>query len=357
MVNVLDKAAPVALPDVPFVRASFVHTEPCDFDRSTLLTTNTVTMSGDVPAYGYLKNLYLYVQATGGTGAAAVYQEDAPWSAINEFALSDINGGQMVGPISGYDLYLINLLGGYDGWSDPALNAAYVTPATTGNFEFILRVPVEISDRDGVGALPNMNASSTYKFRIILSNLLGIYSTNPTGIPTVRIRVWFEGWAAPAGMIPGGGMPAMQPPAINTTQFWTKQVFNINAAAQTIRTQRVGNVIRNFIAIYRNATPARIATPDPLALYLDSALVYNEALGLRRTFMRQRVAGGTTLPTGVLLYDYTHDFDGFVGGESRDQWLKTQASTRLEWQGTFSAAGTLTLLTNDIAVVGNPYLG
>jgi hypothetical protein len=309
-----------------------------------------------VPAYGYFRNLYIYVQATGGTGSAAVYQEDAPWSAINEFALSDINGGQIVGPLGGYDLFLINLVGGYSGWSDPTLSAAYVTPTTAGNFEFILRVPVELSSRDGVGSLPNMNASSTYKFRIVLSNLLGIYSTNPTGIPSVRVRVWYEGWAAPGVSGPAGAVNALQPPAIQTTQMWTRQVFTINSGANTIRTQRVGNVIRNLLLIFRNVTPARIATPDPLALYLDSALVQNESLGLRRHFMRERIAGGTTLPTGLIVFDYTHDFDGFLGGETRDQWLKTQASTRLEWQGSFSAAGTLTVLTNDIAVVGNPYM-
>src|SRR5437868_3449745 len=117
--------APV-LPIVPFVRASFEHIEPANVDRSNAIGASSVLLGpDDVPAYGYLRHLLVYVQATGGTGAAAVAKEDAPWSAIQELTLHDVNGAPIVGPISGYDLFLINKYGGYAGFGDPATSPAY----------------------------------------------------------------------------------------------------------------------------------------------------------------------------------------------------------------------------------------
>lgn len=350
--------APV-LPMVPFVRASFEHVEPANIDRSNAIGANSVLLGpDDIPAYGYLRSLLVFIEATGGTGAAAVYKEDAPWSAIQEITIHDVNGAPIVGPIGGYDLYLINRYGGYSGWADPTVSPVYVTPATSGNFSFMLRVPIEISSRDGLGALPNMNSSATYKVRTVQAAQTDIYSTNPTTLPSMRYRVWAECWAAPGGQAPNGQPQAVQPPAVGTTQMWSKYISNINAGQNTVQFRRVGSPIREMILVFRTATPARSTTnfPDPIQLYLDSKLLVNEGRGVRQHYMRERLTGALAPETGVLVYDYIHDFDGLYGGEMRDNWLPTIQSTRLELQGSFGAAGTLTILTNDIAVVGNPYL-
>ena len=55
---------------------------------------------------------------------------------------------------------------------------------------------------------------------------------------------------------------------------------------------------------------------------------------------------------GVWLEDFAHEFDGKIGNELRDGWLGTVQSTRLELSGTFGSAGTLTILTNDVAPAG-----
>jgi len=66
------------------------------------------------------------------------------------------------------------------------------------------------------------------------------------------------------------------------------------------------------------------------------------------------VAGG--LDNGVFVYDNTHEFDQSIGQENRDLWLPTLGSNRLEVQGSFAAAGTLTVLTNDVAIAGPVFL-
>lgn len=349
------------LPLVPFVRASFQHVEPANVDRSNLMTTSSILLGpDDVPAYGFLRHLWVLVTASGGTGVAATYKEDAPFSAISELTLSDVNGAPIVGPVSGFDLYLINKYGGYTGFSDPKSMPIYAVP-TTGNFGFALRVPVELSSRDGLGALPNQNASATYKLRIVQSALADVFSVNPTGIPTMRVRVWAECWAAPGATAPNGAPQAVQPPAIGTTQMWSKMTLPASIGYNTLQMRRVGSPIRNLIIVGRNVSDGLRSDanlPDPLGWYLDSKLLFNEAQTYRKQLMRERLVGQTNGPdTGVLVYDFTSDFDGLYGGEMRDQWLPTIQSTRLELQGSFVAAQNVTVLTNDVAVVGNPWIG
>jgi hypothetical protein len=62
------------------------------------------------------------------------------------------------------------------------------------------------------------------------------------------------------------------------------------------------------------------------------------------------------LDNGVYVYDFAHEFDGTIGHENRDLWLPTLGSTRLEIQGSFTTAGVLTVLTNDVAIAGTVFV-
>lgn len=353
-----DAAAKLSL---PFTRASMMQTQPANLDVSNAVGAASILIGPtDIPAIGFLRHLWILVTCSAGTGVAAVYKEDAPFSALQEISLSDVNGAPIYGPVSGFDTYLVNKYGGYSGFSDPKSMPMYAVP-TTGNFAFALRIPLELSSRDGVGALSNMNASSTYKLRLVQAANTDIFSTNPTGAPTMRIRVLAEAWAAPGPIGLDGTPQADKPPADGTTQMWSKMVLPAAAAFQTLQLRRVGNPIRNIIVVGRNTADGLRSTtnlPTNLMWFLDNGQLYNEPIEYRQAIMRERLVGQTNGPdTGVLVYDYTSDLDGLYGGEMRDQWLKTIQSTRLELQGTWGAAQNVTILTNDVAVKGNPYMG
>lgn len=347
---------------VSFIRASMEHQEPF-LDTSVAISAASTDVTGgpiDVPAYGYFRGIYLFVAATGGTGTAAVYKEDAPWSVIGNVSVLDVNGAPIVN-LDGFGLYLANKWGGYAFFADPTASPFYVAATTAGNFAFALRIPIEVARRDGLASLPNQNASSTYKLRITQAATTAVYSTNPTGLPTVRWRAFIDAWAQPDSQGAGGVPNAVTPAAIGTTQFWTQTQITIASGQARPRLPRVGNLIRTLIFVFRDTTPARSTTnlPTDFQMEWDSHVVFNQSRELARELMYQR--GGYALgawDTGVIVVPFSHDFDGKPGDELRDLWVPTTQSTRLEALiGSYGASGSLTVYTNDVAPVGNVFLG
>lgn len=361
---------------VPFIRASGEHIEPAGIDVSRLLTGSVQDLGVfDIPAYGFLRSLTFVVTATGGAGAGVTAAEDAPFNVLSNIALTEPNGAQIQAFNSGYDMAMAGKFGGYGyiGGADPRSLPAYSPIAAgTGNFAFILRMSVEMSARDGLGSLPNQNAAATFKLRMQLNASTAVYGTVPGTLPTVRVRVTQYAWDQPN---PADGQNANQtnPPAVNTTQFWSTQVYNVNAGAQTLRLTRVGNYLRNIILIYRRAGTSRVNGqadfPDPLTFLIDARPVAIVERNNFSTLMAERSGYGTAtgtifpaydspdgLENGVFVWDYMHEFSGSYGLENRDLWQPTLGSTRLELQGVFANAGTLTVLTNDIAIAGNVFM-
>lgn len=361
--------APVTL--VPFLRASGEHREPAGIDVSRQLTSSDQDLGVfDIPAYGYVRSIVLVVTATGGAGSGISGAEDAPWNVLKSIAFTEPNGAQISAFNSGHDLYLANKWGGYrptEG-ADPKASPTYSAPgATTGNFSFLVRIPLELNLRTALGALGNQNAAATFKLRLALSKVADVLSGTVTTAPTVRVRAYLEAWDQPLSS-EGGQANQTTPPAVNTTSFWTSQTFNVNAGQQNVKLSRVGNYIRNMIFVLRRGGTSRANghadMPDPTTLFLDARPIdivernnWLNQMYERTGFGRNGTANDAPsgLDNGVFVYDFCHEFDGSLGRELNDGWLPTLGSTRLELSGTFANAGTLTVLTNDVAIAGNVF--
>jgi hypothetical protein len=364
------------VPVVPFIRASAEHREPVLDTQRALVATGPADLGVfDVPAYGYLRSILLVVTCTGSAGTPT-FHEDGPWSVLQSIALTEPNGAVLGQWNSGYELYLANKWGGYRfaPGSDPKASPVYSTDAA-GNFTFVLRVPVELNLRDGLGALPNQNSAAAFKLRMTLASsaaAAGLYGTAPTTPGTVRVRAYLEAWDQPE-LQAAGQTNQTTPPAMNTTSFWTVQTFNVSAGTQNIRLTRVGNYLRNLIFVLRRAGTSRSNghgdMPDPTTLYLDTRPldIVERNNWLNQMYERSGFGGkvGATTPAndtaqgldnGVFVYDFMHEFDGSLGQENRDLWMPTLGSTRLEIQGAFANAGTLTVLTNDVAIAGSVFI-
>jgi len=359
------KTAPMVVRN-RFINASAEHTEPA-FD-SGAVAAGTELNNIEVPAYGYLSGLLIQVDVVStGNSATVALRQDGPFNILSSVRFSDVNGANLIGPMSGYDLFLAAKYGGYDFSSDPRQKAYYVqsatgTGGTAGTQSFLLRLPVQINPRDAYGALPNMNAASTFKLNISLATLAAAFATAPNGTVTVRVRVTMEAWMLPAGADAFGNNNEQAPPGVGSYQRWVKNTLTVNNGANTFRLPNVGNLIRTLVLVFRNATPARIDTTflDPIQQNVDGLNLLSHAQAIQIDYMQQRYgyvgvaeAAGAR-DTGVFVFDYSHELDGKPGFETRELYMRTNQATRLEYVGNTSAAGTLDILTNDVIPVGSP---
>jgi len=172
-----------------------------------------------LPAYGYARSVIVLVTASGGadSGETVAVTADAPWNVISQIQLTDVNGAPIFGPFGGYNWMLANLFGGYVFNQAPVNSPLYTAPvvgaSASGNFQFMLRIPLEITSRDGLGSLPNQNAASTYKMTYTQAASTTVYSTPPDTLPTIRVRAWLEAWTQPDPVDLMGRPQATVPPA------------------------------------------------------------------------------------------------------------------------------------------------
>lgn len=356
-----------AAPPRPF-RVGTVFHEEINYDNTTALTASTQDLPVlEIPPAGFLRGVYLLVEATSATNAAtvALTNNNAPFSVIDQVTFEDTNSKPIVGPFNGYDLYLINKYGGYTFSSDPKESTVYNVDTGAGatiTFNFVLRIPVELVSRDALGALPNKSGTNKFKVRIRLAAASAVYSTAPTNAVSVRTRMVQEDWWEPDMTDLKGRPLAQNPPAVQTTQYWTKGSYTIGSGEQRIQIQQgLGYLRRNDIYInYPSSSVTRDATsdgnfPDPFALQFES----NNVIDRLRKLWRDRIsrdygytaavetAGGRDY--SVYPLPWNQDFDNKPGAETRRGYLATADASRMEVRGNFGAAATFTVLANYVA--------
>lgn len=352
---------------VPFAQSTWLHTEAGE-QRTVTLGATTQNITLQVPVYGYLHTTYLAVDvsSTGNTADVAL-NADAPWNVLRSILFRDANNTPIISNLSGYDMYLANLLGGYRRYEDITDMPSYVTPTTgtggtAGTFSF--RIPLEHAfGRDYTGVLANMDASAQYGIDLVVADLASVYSTAPNGAVSFTVRVEIEALTRPFATDGSGATMATSPAAMGSVQYWAKSVFNLNGGGEnTIQFTRVGNIIRNYIFVVRNTSQARadlVGATGNWILEFDNGIWYNESQRQRQDYI-YKAFGDQYVPAtnalGVTCYPFTLDPDGIPGMEFGDMYKKTEGSTRIVVRVTPSADGTLTVLTNDVILRGAAFV-
>ena len=349
--------ATAAIPAIPFVASAHEHAESSPvITQALVLAGPSTTYELNVPSYGYIRHIWLDINATGGTGVAAVYAGDAPFNAIDALTFLDTNGAPIYGPLSGFSAFITNLFGGYTYQQDPRSLPTYNAGNTAGNFRWQVRIPLEISHHDATGCLGNQNSSAPYRIRVNINAPANIYTTPPTGYPTVTITPILEAWSLPNSADPLGRPQSQVPPNYGTVQYWsTRFQTGLAVGTNTVQVLRVGNLIRNLIFICRdtNATGARDDTVFPTAPIInwDARQLFNETQTYRATRSYESLESIPTLgrPVGVYAYSFARTNQDRVGDDKPWLWLPTVEATRLELNGSFATGGVVEVLVNDIA--------
>jgi hypothetical protein len=390
------KGSAASVASIPFARASKWHAEISNQQSGIVLAGNSQVINMPIASYGYLSAIIITVQLSGGVGGAALtYFEDAPWSLLSQVQLSDVNGVPIF-QLSGFMAYLAAKYGGYrlfpmdsvlrgatyDANTAQALSAGgpasattsgsntayYSAPsATTGNTKFVLPIFLEFG-LDGMGCLPNMDASSRYNLQLTVAGGAGAASasgpyiasatTIPTTLPTMSITVEILARSQPPAQDMFGNPNSVSPPAVGTVQYWTAQTASgLANGANTIQLSRVGNLIRNHIFVFRDGTanPPRQSAeanwlPPVFEMDWDTGQRYVTQLSTLRLLNGYGVYGLDN-PNGCLVLPNTLDPDKIAISEYGDEWLASVGATKFTLRFTPAATpnnGSLTILTNDI---------
>lgn len=354
-------------PVIPFYRASRAHTEQGgQYNAIVINAANPGLYTFLVPTYGFLSGILLHVKAAGGTGAAAVYFEDAPYSVVNNVLVMDVNGTPLKS-VSGYSAYLLSKFGGYRvfpfdvGASGDQASLGYVAPSTDGGFEFTLPIWFEFG-QEGLGLLPNMDSSAIYRVNVQLGSGVAsaqgpVYTTAPTTYPTLSMDVTGIYRSQPPASDNSGNRNVTVPPANGTVNFWTEQRFPSVSGAATLQLMRVGNLIRNHIVVFRDSTTKTRATaeasdmPPTIEFDWDAGIRYKSTPAAQR--LREYQQSGLMPPKGVVLYANTSDPDKLNTAELGDDWMPTSGATKLTLQCSPTAAVDITVITDDIVPASN----
>lgn len=338
------------------------------YDETKTLTTGTQRLpTYELDTDGFTAGLYVLVECTTATNvASAAFAEDGPFNVIDSVTFADTSNNPIMGPMSGFDLYIATKHGGYsfsdDAKQSPVYSATTGTGATGGSFTFVLQVPIEIVHRDALGALLNKSASAVFKLDLTLAAEATVYTTEPTNAGSVRVRIQQFGWMDPNATDLKGNPVAQQPPALNTVQYWDKQTYTLNAGSIAQRLQTFDGMVRNIIFVLETSAGARTDDdfPDPFLMQYETSQPIQRVRKIWQHMIGQHFGYTATVDTaggrdkGVYPETYCRDFGLKPGAESRFGYLPVSAATAMRVQGTIGGSGshTLTALINYVVPAG-----
>lgn len=344
-----------------------------DYDQ----TYNATNAQGAIPwalqATGWLRGLYLLVQGTGLTAGTAT--ADSPFIIFSNIELDDVNNEAIFGPFDGYTAFLTNKYGGYYYADDPATSPIFANSGTTStnNFTFLLYIPLEIVNRDPMGAVASVNNTASLTLRMSLNAVSSVFTT-VTGTLSVRIRGTQDFYWEPRRADKQGRPISPEPPASGTTQYWTQGSLAI-AGAGTINSQLItglGYPFREYLFLLRDNTGSRANGetnwPDPLVglKFEANMLVSNISKAFWQSMIARAtgyvngtadVRGNTALVPGkenglYALFFNDDFFRNAIGGETRRAYLVTSPGSNFIFNANVGGAGNLYSIVNYIAPGG-----
>lgn len=355
------KGKPQVVAARPFVTGTRTL-ESETYNANVTLSAATQTLTPyEFQVDGYLSGaLVRLTGTTAGNAAATAFQADGPFSVIQSITVEDIGGKQIMGPLSGWQLYVLNRFGGFVYNADARANGIYTVTtgagATGGSFRFILRVPIQVRRRDAMGALPNRNASATFKLKITVNTSATVYSTAPTAAPTVNVQVQQHGWATSDNRDYKGNSVSPTPNGVGSLLYTDVETIQLSAGSFNQRMSTFGGLLRLLVFELRDAAGSRAVGetdfPTLFEMEIDKVKTYSrspvtweylmsEDYGL--TSAAESATATNVKPDGVYVLHWLDDFGLQPGSENGFRYQAVTPSTAVQLSGTIGGSGAHTL--------------
>lgn len=332
------------------------------YTQTVTQTTGTQALTPyEFQVDGYLSGALIRVTATAaGNSADVAFEADGPFSAIQSISFEDISGKQVLGPMSGWQLYVLNRFGGFVYNADAKANTSYTvttgTGATGGSYRFVLRLPIQVRRRDGMGSLPNRNASATFKCKITINTITSVYSTDPTAAPSVNVQIEQQGWATSDNRDYKGSAVAPTPNGVGSLMYTDVETIQLSAGAFNQRMGTFGGLLRLMIFELRDSNSSRSQGesdwPTLFEIEIDKVKCFSRSTVTWEHFMSEdyglnATAESTTAtdtkPNGVFVLHWLDDFGLQPGAENSFRYQPVTPSTAVQLIGTIGGSGSHTL--------------
>lgn len=356
-----EKQKAAAVPQV--FRVGTYASEQNDYDQTVTMATSERNFPSEVvEPNGWLRGMwFIFDCVTAANAATVAFQADGPFSAISKITFKDVGNREVFGPLGGYEWLCIMKYGGYFELGDPRSDITYSATtgagATGGAFTMVMYLPLEIVSRDALGDLENKSSSSTFKVEVVLAASTAVYSTPPTTLGTVRMRIALDGYTEPDGQDANGLQLSDAPPAAGTMQYWTleddaRSPGNASYLIQNGLGYSLRNLIFKLVDSNGSRTQGDSDWPDPLTLTFGKIqlfqrykTIWNSKIGKAYGLTNTTPNASLGRESGVYPVWFTDDFGLRPGNELRNGYLNTKPGNVLKWQGTIGGSGVHTLYT------------
>jgi hypothetical protein len=331
----------------PFMGATWEYTEPMNAQAVTPSAT-VQTFTTNITPSGFLRGITLDVSTTT-VGSGLTASADAPWNLFGSISLVNVDGDDILYPgLTGYSWYVVSKF--CRPWDeDPAQDPDFTNSATTLAF----RIRFFCEARASIGVRANTDARAQYRLQYTINPSTTIWTATTT-IPVLQVLPYLETYAQPDATDAMGTPNGQVPPGVVLQRAVSNEIGNTSAGTNTYKINRVGNLIRSHILVFRASGGARTdLTSDPIQLRKDNTTLWNQTRSrvdyeTFRFFGPQGVGSGTQAvrPTGVYVFPRWHQ----PGIRQGNPWLQSTQATFLQY--TFNGApagGTVEVITEDLA--------
>jgi hypothetical protein len=332
------------------------------YNTTATQTTSTQALNPyEFQVDGYLAGAIIRVTATtAGNAATTAFNADGPFNVLQSITVEDIGGKQVLGPLDGWKLYVLNRFGGFVYNSDAKANGVYTVTtgagATGGSYRFTLRVPIQVRRRDALGALPNRNASATFKLKLTLNTIAQVYSTAPTNPASINVQIQQHGWATSDNRDYKGNGVSPTPNGVGSLLYTDVETIQLSSGSFNQRMATFGGLMRVLIFELRDATGSRAQGeadfPSLFEIEIDKVKCFSrspitwehlmsEDWGTNAT--AESVTAANTKPDGVFVLHWLDDFGLMPGAENGFRYQPITPSTAVQLIGTIGGSGAHTL--------------
>lgn len=349
----------------PFRLATLERSDTVLQYNAVPLTTAEQQQERTIPGTGFTYGYDLIAQAVAPSNNSAnvAYQEDGPYSIFSSIIYKDVNG-ELIN-CDGWSLYQLTRYLGLNPFNMESSADTNIyqkvtsTGATGGNFTVHIPVPVASDRRTLQGLLGNQDRNQSYSLRTNLAPSTSVYSTGPSVQPNITTTVQYESYAVPNASDDMGVNNQVIPPTYGLINYATRTISASSPQGGSQITHqifRLGYTTKVLMLVMRSngsRATAESNLPSNIQLKIGNQTIFNESVAYRRALMYKRY--GFDAPSGVLVYDYVHDFAPLAGGAIGTDYINTQNVNLFTFLITYpsgfgSTNNTLTFVVGDCVV-------